>query len=835
MVESSYSGGIDALPAELQERLADFLEQYAVSVESGDPISPGPLFREYPQLQAHVERMVADINALCKIPTDSTSSAGSGFPSNSVATGTVLGDFEILHEIGRGGMGVVYLAHQRSLQRRVALKMLPFAAILDPNQIARFHTEAQAAASLHHPNIVPVYSVGCERGVHYYSMQHIDGQTMEAFLESLKRGNALKHSWLDSTSPFHVADQGESVADAIHSTRRTLKSAQYVRQISEKMAQVANALDFAHSRGIIHRDIKPSNLMIDHRGILWLADFGLARIQDGQSVTIDGDLVGTLRYMSPEQANGQTHLVDHRADIYSFGVTLYEMLTLRYAFEGSDRYQVMAAIQRAKPIPPRSINPSIPADLETIIAKCMSPEKDERYATAGELANDLHRFLNHEPIAARRPSVVDRLGKWALRKKKWVAVMGLAMLLLAIGSMTFAFLILQQRNRAEMFANNAQIIVDRFGSDFADQLEGIPGTEEVRRNILRETSEYYSQLIQYSEDDSALARQAAHAAHRLAAISQRLGNLEAAGLAYRDALHRWDRFAALQGMTAEDEFAIAACHRDLAVLQGRLGDQQASRAHFDSALKLLEQTQAATVLDPKRLVELAKTRSELSLCYSKTGKTKLAIELLRKSVFDLEQSLRRDTNHHRIDRIGQLVFALNNHASIILDQDPAQAATLLRRASKLQHDLDTEKEPRLNDRMLTAIVQSNLGVAERKLGHANSAETQFRRALGALNAVLERYPDYVKAHVELAACYNNWAQLHVDNRDHERAKSCFEEAKSLLVAAQIKFPSQPEIPRFLRIIQENMGILNDVGARDPRDESAGASGWRSGGEDRPRI
>jgi serine/threonine protein kinase len=259
------------------------------------------------------------------------------------------------------------------------------------------------------------------------------------------------------------------------------------------MVHVAWALDFAHARGIIHRDIKPSNLMIDHQGNLWLTDFGLARIQEGQSVTIDGDLVGTLRYMSPEQASGRTHLVDHRADIYSFGVTLYEMLTLRHAFYGSDRYQVMAAIQRAKPIPPRAINPSIPTDLETIITKCMSPDKDDRYATAGELASDLQRFLNQEPIAARRPSVVDRLGKWALRKKKWVAAAGLAALVLAIGSMTFAFFIMQQRDRAAMFANNAQIIVDRFGSDFADQLEGIPGTEQIRRNILRETSEYYSQ------------------------------------------------------------------------------------------------------------------------------------------------------------------------------------------------------------------------------------------------------------------------------------------------------------------------------------------------------
>ncbi len=824
MVDSSFPQPLDALPLDLQERLGDFLEQYADSVERGEPISHVSWVQEFPQLQSYIERMMLDIDALCKIPSERKSHSGVAFAPSSVTQGSVLGDFEILQELGRGGMGVVYLAQQRSLQRRVALKMLPFAAILDSNQIARFHTEAQAAASLHHPNIVPVYSVGCERGVHYYSMQYIDGQTVEAFLDSLKQGTPSQHAWTDSYSTSPAAAQVESVAHGIQSTRRTSKSTPYIRQIAGKMAHVAMALNFAHSRGVIHRDIKPSNLMIDRQGNLWLTDFGLARIQDGQSVTIDGDLVGTLRYMSPEQANGQTHLVDHRADIYSFGVTLYEMLTLRYAFDGSDRYQVMAAIQRAKPALPRSINPSIPADLETIVAKCMSPDKDERYATAGDLADDLYRFLNHQPIAARRPSVADRLGKWALRKKKWVAVAAMAMLMLAIGSMAFTFFIFQQRNRAEMFANNAQMIVDRFGSEFADQLEGIPGTEEVRRNILRETSEYYSQLIQYSDQDSALERHAAHAAHRLAVISQRLGKIEGAGLAYRDSLDRWKRYVNRNGLTPEDESAFAACHRDFAVLQSKLGDEHSARSHFDSALSLLETTKVDSDFDPKRLVEISKIRSELSLFYAKTGNTKSAIDLLTQSVTDLEQSLSGETDDYRSERSAQIVFALNNHASIILDRDPGQAAMLLRKAATLQTDSDLDNRPSLNDRMLRAIVQSNRGIAERKLGNTSFAESQFQCAFQELSLILERYPDYVKAHIELAACYNNWAQLHLDNRDHARAKSCFEEAKTLLVAAQIKFPAQPEIPHFLNLIQHNLGILNDSNTKaNPKLVSDGDS------------
>lgn len=827
MADSHMLHGIDALPPDLQERLADFLEQYAISVERGEPISHTELVQQYPHLQGCLDRMMADINALCRIPHDHKANAMGGGHIGSVAKGTMLGDFEILREIGRGGMGVVYLAQQQSLQRLVALKILPFAAILDPNQVARFQTEAQAAASLHHPNIVPVYSVGCERGVYYYSMQYIDGQTMEAFLVSLKHGNALESSWTDSISGSLNADCVDSFPNAVRSTRRTLRSVNYIRQVVRKMADVARALDFAHSRGIIHRDIKPSNLMVDRGGNLWLTDFGLARIQDGQSVTIDGDLVGTLRYMSPEQANGKTHLVDHRADIYSFGVTLYEMLTLRSAYDGADRCSVLAAIQRARPVPLRLINPSITMDLETIIAKCMSTEKDERYATAGALADDLHRFLNHEPIAARRPSVIDRVGKWALRKKKWVAATGLAILMLAFGSMSFTFFILQQRNRAELFANNAQVIVDRFGSDFADQLEGIPGTEEIRRNILRETSEYYSQLIEYSENDPALARQAAHAAHRLAAISQRLGNLEAADLAYRDALRRWGRYLMPHSISPEDTAAIAACHRDFAVLQSRLGDNQTAQYYFDKAMALLIPTEDSENLNFRRIVERAKTRSEYSMFCAKAGKTAVAIDLLKESVVELEKSLEQAPEILRIDAIAQIVLTLNNYASIILDQNPELAGDLLQKAMRLQVDTGQFRRD-LTNRMLVAIVQSNLGMAERKLGHSMAAEGRFQRAHDELQSILQRYPDYIKAHVELAACYNNWAQLHLDNRDRELAKHCFEESQSLLLNAQVKFPAQPEISHFLNRIQRNLSILQESNKDAMRESSKGRATLVSG-------
>jgi len=801
MVHGEQTETIDDLSPELQEILGEFLESYALSVEQGSPLSYQELVQRHPQLRSHIERMATEVEALCKIPSDSSLDRFAPFDATPIGKGMVLGDFEIVRELGRGGMGIVYLAFQKSLQRQVALKVLPFAAVLDPNQIARFHTEAQAAASLHHPHIVPVYSVGCQHGVHYYSMQYIDGQTIESFLQGLKQENILVRPACESTPLAH------------QSTRRTTKSVNYVRQIIRKMVDVATALSFAHARGIIHRDIKPSNLIIDRQGDLWITDFGLARIQDGQNVTIDGDLVGTLRYMSPEQASGQAHLVDHRVDLYSFGVTLYEMLTLHNAFDGSDRCQVHAAIERASPISARKLNPAIPIDVETIILKCIAPLKDDRYSTANALAEDLQRFLDNKPITARRPSLVDRISKWGIRRKKSAAAIAIGLLILACGSTMTTFFVMEQRNRAQLFAQNAQVVVDRFGSEFADQLEGIPGTEALRRDILRETSQYYTQLIAYTEKEPTLLRQAAQAEHRFACISQRLGKIDAALGAYRNAIEKWRHFSESRGMLARDTIQLAGCYRDLATLLSRLGEDEEARSHFETALLLLGPMSASAESRCELVCERAKTRSEVSIFWAREGRKKDAISLLQQSICELEKALPSCTAEERHDVQFQLALTLNNQASILLDHDAAQASSILQRFEQLMEEPAIAQSPRLSHRMLLAIAASNYGVAERKLGNRDNSAHHFRRGEEVLREILDRYPDYFKAHIELAACYNNWAQLHIDQRLFTDAKENLEEAQSLLLNAQSKFPGQPEIPHFLHRIQQNMGTLLEATAK----------------------
>jgi WD40 repeat protein/serine/threonine protein kinase/tetratricopeptide (TPR) repeat protein len=398
--------------------------------------------RRHPEI-AEVLRQV--LPALYAMGPGQPEASSSSVALEGVAPG-YLGDFRILREIGRGGMGFVYEAEQVSLGRRVALKVLPFAATLDAKQLQRFKNEAQAAAHLHHTNIVPVFAVGCERGVHYYAMQLIDGQSLAAVIRDLRRQAGLdgvEHATAGESSASGPGDPqrttaypaavpavpaGETstlVAQALATERSTQRPA-FFRTVARLGVQAAKALEHAHQMGVVHRDVKPANLLVDGRGNLWITDFGLAQFQSDTKLTLTGDLVGTLRYMSPEQALGGRSVLDHRTDVYSLGVTLYELLTLEPAFAGTDRQELLQQVAFAEPRAPRRISKTIPAELEIIVLKALAKAPDERYATAQELADDLERFLKDEPIRAKRPSLVQRARKWTRRHRAVVATLAAA-------------------------------------------------------------------------------------------------------------------------------------------------------------------------------------------------------------------------------------------------------------------------------------------------------------------------------------------------------------------------------------------------------------------------
>jgi WD40 repeat protein/serine/threonine protein kinase len=457
--------------------LGEWAAEVAEQIRAGELIDLEELCARHPERSRALRRLLpamallADLaNSARRVAADPCPVAPGPEPATELG---MLGDFRLLREVGRGGMGVVYEAEQVSLRRRVALKVLPFAAAIDPRQLQRFQLEAQAAAFLHHTHIVPVHAVGCERGVNYYAMQFIDGRTLADVIRELRQIDGLEPREPDAqgaasldpatgfpappataaagtggddvtvdqnaVAPSSEGEQNIPPPPAEPSTERPAESSTgssvwtraYLHTVARLGMQAAEALEHAHQQGVIHRDIKPANLMLDARGHLWVTDFGLARFGSDSGLTMSGDLLGTLRYMSPEQARARRVIIDQRTDIYSLGVTLYELLTLRPAFDGNDRGQILRQIAEEEPTPLRRLNPSLPRDLETIVRKAIDKDPAGRYTTAGELADDLRRFLESRPIKARRPSPADRAAKWT-RRHKAVAVLAVLLLLLAV-------------------------------------------------------------------------------------------------------------------------------------------------------------------------------------------------------------------------------------------------------------------------------------------------------------------------------------------------------------------------------------------------------------------
>ncbi|HWY86753.1 MAG TPA: serine/threonine-protein kinase, partial [Gemmataceae bacterium] len=356
----------EAPPRPEDVRMLEAMEDYLAGQQAGRKPGREEFLAKYPDIAS----ALADcLDGLDFIQTAAPSLHQSVQDSPNTAAGELqpegpLGDYRIVREVGRGGMGVVYEAVQISLGRRVALKVLPFAATMDPKQLQRFKYEAQAAAHLHHTNIVPVFGVGCERGVHYYAMQFIEGQTLANMIADLRspdadvprRGDRREETpALAVTGAYHPAPpvpqspgfnrpSAPTHPIAALSTENSIKSAAHFRTVANLGVQAAEALEHAHDHGVIHRDIKPANLLVDARANLWITDFGLAHCQSQAGLTMSGDLVGTLRYMSPEQALAKRVLIDHRTDVYSLGATLYELLTLEPVFTGGDRQELLRQI-----------------------------------------------------------------------------------------------------------------------------------------------------------------------------------------------------------------------------------------------------------------------------------------------------------------------------------------------------------------------------------------------------------------------------------------------------------------------------------------------------------
>jgi len=412
--------------------IADWLE----ALEAGRPHDLEDFLTRHADIARELREFLSDQQRFGRLAANCVTVVGpQGFEALAQPAGRRLGDFEIVREIGRGGMGIIYEARQLSLKRTVALKVLIPLPGFNARGIERFHREAEAAAMLQHPRIIPIYATGEDQGLHFYAMELVAGPSLDQLLK-----------------------RGEEDSAAIAPTARQLLSGgrEYFSQIAGLLGDAALALHHAHEHGVIHRDVKPSNLLLAADGRLCVGDFGLARVDDAPGLTLSSEIVGSPAYMSPEQVTGRS-VPDRRTDVYSLGATLYECLASRPPFAGARRDEVLVKIVSDSPLAPRHWNPAVPGDLETICLKAMEKDPDRRYQTAAEFAHDLHSFAAGQSITARRPGPMQRI---ATRARNRPAVAALAAVVLAAAGLAGYFAHSAHSSRAALAVAKLDDLVD---------------------------------------------------------------------------------------------------------------------------------------------------------------------------------------------------------------------------------------------------------------------------------------------------------------------------------------------------------------------------------------
>ena len=791
-------------------KLGEVVDELLSKMARGEPVDVERYAAEHPDV-ADVLRHA--IPALRAVAHSSSSGLGtrveSGGPLSGdgempVSPNRSLGDFKIHRELGRGGMGVVYEAEQISLGRKVALKVLPFAGMVRGNALQRFQNEARAAATLDHPNIVSVYSVGEERGVHYYAMQLVRGQSLAEVIAQLtaiqdggraRTGGSLSEamSAVKGQAPASATEPTEELPSqnaeqSIQSTRgdasavaRTIRSSgddrDFYRSIAVLAVQAADALQHAHDSGVIHRDIKPGNLMLDAEGNVYVADFGLARLEADAGVTMTGDVVGTLRYMSPEQALAKRAVVDHRTDVYSLGATLYELLTLRPVFSGSDRQEILRKIADVEPVSPRRIASTIPRDLETIVLKAISKESVERYDTAAAMADDLRRLLADEPIGARPPGMVARTRKWARRNRPLVSTAAATLIVAAtIGGVLLwherqqTLAALQRVTEQQQLADQ---VVDKFYIQFADRARVQPGQTPVQREFLEAATHYYEGLASEREAEPEAQFAAALAQSRLANLYRELRVQDKAERAHqtstailktlvRKAPDDRDAMTLLVDSTVDHGFTLlgSGANSDSAVL-------------FREALAELGPALQATPQDPGYLQLRARANNHLGLALLRLGRFDEAESVIRQAITTQEMLVRDAPDD--LDLRARIAFAHHDLAQVPT-VDVAERKQLFQQSIRLLEELAAEHPYDPAWRFFLARPLFWYGCLLRTNGDADEAKQLFQRSFEIRLAIAASHPKMVSYQEELFDVAFDLALLYQAQGELQSALDLFTDA-----------------------------------------------------------
>jgi serine/threonine protein kinase len=730
-----------------------------------------------------------------------------------------LGDFELLEEIGRGGMGIVFKARQVSLDRMVAVKVLPHAAVWDSKQIARFQNEAQAAAQLSHPNIVSVYAIGKERGTYYYSMPLVDGISLEQAVRALKtdtdfsleefaphssssqsksgvrktrarflKGNAGKAAENLAKEMTHTADPDAARERKEALARKAIQKTAHIRAVIELVAQAAEALHYAHQHGIVHRDIKPSNLLVDQQGKLWITDFGLAQVSGFSGLTCTGDVLGTLKYMSPEQASGKTHWVDLRSDIYSLGITMYELLTLHPVVDSEDRMTMLKQIQIVTPPSARLRNPAISQTLENILLKAIAKDREERYASAELFAEDLRRFLASGRSLANRPGTLHALSRMVRRNAQW-SVLVLMMLMVLLGTtLPFSYWVSSQnlkmgaqaaRTNQQLRAANATL--EEMGIPLLQQLQLIPGTEPMQREWSQQVASYLESFAEHAQQNSSFRSQLGNTQFEIASLHEQFATPQEAMdkyLSAKDKIHHWIE----QGTgyaTPADLFLI---HHALASLRIRTGMLEPAIKELRTLLESQDQLPFLTSNpeDARFPYWEALVRLDYALALALNGST-LPAEKQLKHAAVLLQSIPKSSKRAKYsdgtsDRV--LVATLIENANLETT-DPELGHRLIEAALAIASREQDKNRTVLDDHQLAQCYLA-LALNAQRLGESHDSMLWYQKGTQLTENLTKRDPSNFRFWHEHAMALNSLGQAEFSLGDLDRAKASFGKSVEVL-------------------------------------------------------